>query len=79
MPPLLPRFLVDHQQRVEHARKLAKICRETDGNVADEKVRYRAPADGRTLRGLPAIGRSVAGAISGTNPESALMSKQPDE
>ncbi len=69
------------QERAEHAKVLERVTREVGGDVAVErKTRqsWRAPADERDLRGIPAIGR-VAGAIAGTVPDRALMAKQPRE
>jgi hypothetical protein len=75
---LLPRFLEDERERREHAKVLEQIARETGGDVAQERKRHQVdPADSRTLRGLPAIGRSVQGCIRYTQPEQALIAKQP--
>ncbi len=82
MPSLpLPRFLEDHQQRVEHAKKLTQIVRQVGGDVREEKRRHHAdPVDALALRGLPAVGPGCAGGvIRGTQPEASLMSRQPRE
>ncbi len=84
IPPVpslpLPRFLESAQERREHAKKLAEVVGQVDGDVREEKRRHHAdPADALTLRGLPAVGRSVLGVMRGTQPESALMSRQPRE
>jgi hypothetical protein len=63
----LPRFLESHATRADHARKLERVVRESGGNIRELKMAHTA-ADGRTLRGIPAIGRGCSGAIFGTNP-----------
>jgi hypothetical protein len=72
----LPRFLVNDAIRVEHARKLEKIVRESGGNVEDERARYRHAPSPMDLRGIPAVGRHVGGAIFGTQPEGALIARE---
>jgi hypothetical protein len=67
----LPRFLETHASRVDHARKLERVVRESGGNMRELKLAHTA-ADGRTLRGIPAIGRGVAGCIAGTNPATVV-------
>jgi hypothetical protein len=74
--PLLPRFLEAHLERVQHAQALAQVAEETGGNVQEERRHIQTAADTKTLRGLPAIGRGVAGKISGTDPEGALLAKE---
>jgi hypothetical protein len=66
----LPRFLETHATRVEHARKLERIIRESGGDTRQLRKTTHTAADGITLRGIPAIGRGVAGVIPGTNPAS---------
>ncbi len=68
VPPLLPRFLEDHQERVEHARKLEQIVRESGANVTEERASRQHVMSPTDLRGLPAIGRGVSGAIAWTQP-----------
>lgn len=54
------------------ARLEARIERETaDTSTTSETEGATAGGDERKLRGIPAIGRSVAGAIPGTNPDQA--------
>jgi hypothetical protein len=69
--PALPRFLETHATRADHARKLERVVRESGGNMRELKLAHTA-ADGRTLRGIPAIGRGVSGCIAGTNPAAVL-------
>jgi hypothetical protein len=71
--PHLPRFHAA-QQRAEAARKLATILLET-GEAATPKRTAGATSGGdeRALRGLPAIGRGVFGAMSGTSPYHAAV------
>lgn len=55
------------QQRAEDRRKLEQITRDSEHLTAVKT--FGAPAgDERKLRGIPAIGRNVAGAIPGTSP-----------
>lgn len=42
--------------------------RADDTPKPSRRFEFQSPADGRDLRGLPAIGRGVAGAIAGTQP-----------
>lgn len=67
MPQPLPRFL---DTRAEDERKLARILLETGASVPEPARTAGATAGGdeRRLRGIPAIGRGVSGAISGTQP-----------
>jgi hypothetical protein len=76
---LLPRFY-RVQQEIEDARKLAKLLLETgeapDGNGAKPRRRSADGHDPARLRGLPAIGRNVAGAMRDTDPVKALLAKE---
>jgi hypothetical protein len=71
--PLLPRFTETH---IESERKIAKVLLESGAALPVVKTlaglaRFQmTPAE---LRGIPAVARSVAGAIPGTNPLSALL------
>ncbi len=73
----LPRFLA-HLQKVEDARKLARIVLEAGGDEEPPKQSAGATSGGdwERLRGLPAIGRGVSGAIRGTDPVRALIAKE---
>jgi hypothetical protein len=76
-----PRGHSSHAMFVEHARILEQLARETGRNVAEERARLRAsrtPADQRTLRGLPAVGRGIVSVIAGAQPEAALIAKEQD-
>lgn len=69
MPNLpLPRFLETHASRLAHAQGLEAVVRESGGDLRAEKPIARDPSDSRTLRGLPAIGMGVRGAIAGSVP-----------
>jgi hypothetical protein len=62
-----------HQTEAEHQAKLmAQIARDTDVDTPIRVTSGRPAGDERTLRGIPAIGRNVAGAIFGTNPLSVV-------
>jgi hypothetical protein len=63
------------QEAAEDARKLARLLDET--SEVTPATRATAGGDGRRLRGIPAVGRGPGGAIAGTQPESALLRKQP--
>lgn len=69
----LPRFLETHETRRAHAQKLARVVQENDIDLRERPTRHTA-ADSRTLRGIPAIGRGVAGAIPGTSPDRVVAS-----
>lgn len=73
MTPILPRFNAAIQ-RVEDEKRLARILLETRADLPDDKKHTyaTAPGDTRKLRGIPAIGRGVAGAMPRTNPASSL-------
>jgi len=56
--------------RCENASKIARAARETGASlvVAKKQMRHTA-ADAITLRGIPAVGRGVAGVMFRTQPE----------
>ena len=64
----LPRFLQDHQHRRGHIDALTTSVVTQGANLKDRTF-VCDPADTLTLRGIPAIGRGVAGVIRGTQPE----------
>lgn len=55
-----------HREQVDQRRRLDRIQAETV--VESAPTRGTAAGDERKLRGIPAIGRGVAGCIPGTNP-----------
>jgi hypothetical protein len=58
--------------RCENAEKIASAARETGGSlVVEKRLMMHTAADAISLRGIPAVGRGVAGVIFGTQPESA--------
>lgn len=73
--PLLPRFT---ETRQESERKIARVLLESGAALPVVKTpsgqaRFQmTPAE---LRGIPAVARSVAGAIPGTNPLGALLQR----
>lgn len=72
----LNRMLRNAELDARNARALARVALETGGNVAAERqlrVLSRL-GDERQLRGIPAIGRGVAGAINGSVPGRDLRS-----
>jgi hypothetical protein len=69
----LPRFLEERREQIDHARALEREVVQQGVDLAKRKP-YVDPADTLTLRGIPAIGRGVAGVIRGTQPESAVAS-----
>jgi hypothetical protein len=69
----LPRFLQEHQHHREHSRALEREVSLQGLNLRD-RVIVCDPSDNLTLRGIPAIGRGVAGVIRGTNPSSVVAS-----
>ena len=76
MPAQLPRFHA-HHQRIEDERKLAKILLET-GEMAPpaQTAGVTSGGDPERLRGLPAIGRGVSGAMRGSDPLRSLIAKE---
>ena len=70
MPQPLPRAY-RRQEQTGDTEKVDRILRE----VGDEQPASAAGAAGdeRRLRGVPAIGRGVAGAIRGTRPRDGLF------
>ena len=65
-------LVVKHEQEARHAaEQMRRIAYETATTPLDNEVhRTTAGGDERKLRGIPAIGRGVAGAIAGTIPHS---------
>jgi hypothetical protein len=63
----LPRFLQEHQHHRDHADALARTVVDNSLDLR-ERVIVCDPSDSLTLRGIPAIGRGVAGVIAGTRP-----------
>jgi hypothetical protein len=63
-----------HELRAAQARALAEALLEADARDDRERRPSRATAAGdwRKLRGLPAVGRGVSGAIPGTRPGDGL-------
>jgi hypothetical protein len=68
----LPRFLQAHQHQREHATALTRTIIDNTLDLRD-RIIICDPSDNLTLRGIPAIGRGVAGVIAGTQPETALL------
>jgi hypothetical protein len=62
-----PRGFSSYQANVANAQLLERLARET--NVPLERLQTATPADELTLRGIPAVGRGIAGVIRGTQPE----------
>ena len=66
-----------HELRVYQARVLADILVEMDPD--DERLKAwqsRGSSSPANLRGLPAIGRGVSGAVAGSDPLRALLAKE---
>ncbi len=63
------------QLHARHARMLVQLAQET-GLALKRQTRDATPVDTRSLRGLPAVGRGIAGAIYGTNPEHTLIARE---
>ncbi len=72
MAHALPRFLETYETRRAHAAKLERVVRESGGDLRDERPSSHTAVDGLSLRGIPAIGKSVPGVIRGTSPGSTL-------
>lgn len=68
MPQPLPRFLAELEKR-EDLRRLVKILAESGDDTNEPgPVGGTSGGDWERLRGLPAVGRGVSGAIRGTDP-----------
>lgn len=64
---------VKHALLEQHqAKQLAQIARDT-GGVQPERFQQKLPGDEKALRGIPAIGRGVTGAINRTRPGDGLQ------
>ena len=59
-----------HDENERNAKIIAQIARETDQNIA-----LRPSSDDRNerLRGIPAVGMNVSGAISDTRPDWVIV------
>jgi hypothetical protein len=74
-PNPLNRWLARRREAVFQEQKLVEIAQETDNEVTHQ-AGGTAVGDPRKLRGLPAIGYGVGGAIAGTQPERAYLRKE---
>lgn len=73
---LLPRWLDRIDRDIEHVRvKAEALAARGEGTSADDQLYTMAEDPRARLRGLPAIGRGVAGAIRGTQPEQETLRK----
>ena len=70
MRVILGRYHRDAQKALDAA-KLAKILLEVGEPIPEKVGHATAGGDERRLRGIPAIGRGVAGCIPGTAPHNA--------
>jgi hypothetical protein len=71
---LLPRFTAA-MEGIRDAERLGRILEEVgDAPVAVGKA--TAGGDPRRLRGVPAVGRGVSGAVSGSQPLAELLRKE---
>lgn len=65
-------LLNKHQIHAKNAALIAKLALETDLDVPMRPAAGATPAgDEERLRGIPAIGRGVGGAMRGTRPDQA--------
>lgn len=70
----LSRAIRRQHEDAQTARVLQQIARETDvaiGRPASSRFEFPDPAD---LRGIPVVGRNIAGVIRGSRPEDLTMS-----
>lgn len=70
-----------HELCAAQARQLAEILLDIDideGKLGESKLHIASPAGSeKKLRGIPVVGaKGVGGTIAGTNPLSALLSKE---
>lgn len=81
---LLPRFragssaLLERQrlERRQAAVLLSVVEDEPEGKPLPLRHELTKPGDPRALRGIPAIGRAVGGAIAGTQPEREVTRRE---
>jgi hypothetical protein len=71
----LPRFLQQHVEKRDHARALEREVMQQGVDLAQRQI-VCDPSDSLTLRGIPAIGRGVAGCIRGTDPAGVVLSRR---
>lgn len=73
--PTFPKGFMNHLTHALNAELLEQLARDAGGSVVEERARITHsadPGDNRTLRGIPAIGRGVAGVSPGTRPDAIL-------
>lgn len=69
------RYIRRQRENIELDRQLIQIAIEADANIPTAPstvAQATLPGDERRLRGIPAIGRGVAGAINGSRPGDGL-------
>jgi hypothetical protein len=71
----LTRWLRRKQEAVSQERKLARIALETGSSVRQE-AGASAAGDPQKLRGIPAIGYGVGGAMNDTQPERTTIARE---
>jgi len=69
----LPRFLERRVEQRAHVRELGRAVVEQGVDLAERQI-VCDPSDSLTLRGIPAVGRGVAGVVRGTQPEQSVCS-----
>lgn len=73
----MPTFSLQMRRMIEaqkNVKLIARLALEADDGVKFERPKSAADAaDTRSLRGLPAVARGVAGAIRFTNPEGEVV------
>jgi hypothetical protein len=79
-PRILPRFF-RQQEELESQRKITAILLETGHSVDDldaerGHLKHATPVDTEGLRGVPVVGRGVAGATPGSNPLAEVLRKE---
>jgi hypothetical protein len=71
---------VRRRQYAEHcAKQLAEIVVTDDVVQPERSFSAKLPGDEKALRGIPAIGRGVAGAIPRTRPGDGLYERDDDD
>lgn len=75
---LLGRWLERTELEQAHERAIVRAAAEAAAEIPTSTGGPTAAGDTRKLRGIPAIGRGVAGAMKDTDPERALLRRQPD-
>ena len=74
--PRVPQTIAIHMPQVPQLARLDPFATVDALEAPVTAAGGTAAGDERRLRGIPAVGRGCAGAIAGTRPDSALLSRE---